>query len=137
MGLRSLKQRIKEGSIVVCQTDKTKRFAILTPEQYLESGLTHAKNDIEIEPTEVTKIQKCVNNHVFWLKEVFNCGKNWGHADRMSKNLVDKGEQTCHMSLLTKDHKKWSHGLGTPPPRAQWLVGTQGSIVTCQSLSPT
>ena len=66
MGLRSLKQRIKEG-IVVCQTDKTKRFAILTPEQYLESGLTHTKNDIEIEPTGVTKIQKCVNNHVFWL----------------------------------------------------------------------
>ena len=116
LGLKSLKRRIKEGSIVVCQTDKTKRFAVLTPEQYLESGLEHTKNDVEIEPSEVKKIQKNVNDHVFWLKEVFNCGSNWGHTDRMNKNLVDKGEQTCHMTLLIKDHKKWSGESGTPPP---------------------
>ena len=116
LGLKSLKRRIKEGSIVVCQTDKTKRFAVLTPEQYLESGLEHTKNDVEIEPSEVKKIQKNVNDHVFWLKEIFNCGSNWGHTDRMNKNLVDKGEQTCHMTLLIKDHKKWSGESGTPPP---------------------
>ena len=54
-----------------------------------------------------------MNNHVRWLKDIFNCGKNWGHIDRMNKNLIDNGEQACHMTLLIKDHKV---GIGTNVP---------------------
>ena len=34
-GLRSLKKRIKEGSLIICDTDKSKRVCALTRDQYL------------------------------------------------------------------------------------------------------
>ena len=125
-GLKSLKKRIAEGSLVIACTDKTKRYAALTPDQYIQSGLVHTKDDIEIQATDVKKIQKCVNHHVHWLKEIFNCGVNWGHTDRMNKNLIDKGEQACHMTLLVKDHKKWSVGSDKPVPSRPVVSGNTG-----------
>ena len=118
-GLKSLKNRIKEGSIVVCDTDKSKRFCVLTKEQYLSSGSIHTSKDIEISPGQIKKIQTSVNEHVWWLKNISNCGTNWGHEDRMAKNVQDKGEQACSMVLLIKDHKNWSQG-SNPPPVALW-----------------
>ena len=54
-GLRSLKKRISDGSLIVCETDKSKRFALMTKEQYLRAGFEHTKNDIELEPHLVKK----------------------------------------------------------------------------------
>ena len=75
MGLASLKKRISEGSLVVADTDKSKKFALLTREQYLESGLQHTVNDLEILPDNVKRIQNVVNDHVRWVKEITNIGK--------------------------------------------------------------
>ena len=47
-GLKSLKRRIKAGELVVCDTDKSRRFAILSRDQYVKSGLVHTVNDLEI-----------------------------------------------------------------------------------------
>ena len=48
--LKSLKKRIDSGQLVVAQTDKSKKFAIITQEQYVASGLVHTKKDLEISP---------------------------------------------------------------------------------------
>ena len=77
--------------------------------QYLNSGLVHTRNDIEISQDQVKKVQKSVNDHMNWLKDIFNVGLNWNHTDRMARNLKDKGEQTCLMKLLPKDHKGLEH----------------------------
>ena len=119
-GLKSLRKKISDGSLIVCETDKSKRFAIMTRQQYLEAGFVHTKNDIEIEPHMVKKFQKCVNDHVWWARDIFNIGDNWGHSDRMTNNLMDKGEQTCQMTLLCKDHKDWTPDSDKPPLHAQW-----------------
>ena len=74
----------------------------------------------------IKKFQSCVNNHVWWAREVFNIGENWGHSDRMSANMTDKGEQTCQMTLLCKDHKSWSHDSGKPPPTRPVVAGNSG-----------
>ena len=37
-GIDSLRKRVKEGSLVVATTDKSKKFALLTRDQYIESG---------------------------------------------------------------------------------------------------
>ena len=34
----------------------------------------------------------------------------------MARNVQDKGEQSCNMVLLIKDHKKWSNSSNSPPP---------------------
>ena len=57
LGLKSLKKRVSEGNVVICDTDKTKRFAALTPDQYIASGLVHTKGDIEIKPSDVKSVQ--------------------------------------------------------------------------------
>ena len=126
IGLKSLKKRIAAGEIIVCETDKSKRFCILTPKQYFESGLKHTKNDIEISPDKVKRVQNFVNDNVNWLREITRLGENWGHSDRMKKNLTDKGEQTCLMTLLMKDHKKWTQDSDLPVPSRPVVSGNSG-----------
>ena len=46
--LRTLKKKIQEGELVVSQTDKSSRFAVLTRAQYLESGQVHTAREREI-----------------------------------------------------------------------------------------
>ena len=89
----------------------------------MESGLVHTRKDIEIEPRHIKKIQKTVNDHVYWLSNILQCGKNWQHSDRMAKNLKDEGEQVCQMSLLLKDHKLWSPGDPGPVPSRPVVAG--------------
>ena len=67
-GLKSLRKKIKNGSLIVCDTDKSKRFAILSKEQYLASGALHTSKDIEISPGQIKRVQNTINDHVWCLK---------------------------------------------------------------------
>ena len=126
IGLKSLKKRVSKGDIVVTQTDKSKRFSVLTRQQYIESGMQHTKKDLEIDPKRVKRIQNTVNDHVKWLGEMSNLGSNWQHESRMRKNICDKGEQVCNMSILVKDHKSWKHGSEGPIPSRPVISGNTG-----------
>ena len=75
-GLKSLKKRIAQGQLVIAQTDMSKRFAVMTRQQFLESGLQHTAKDLEIDPDRVKRIQNTVNSHVEWLKDMSNIGKH-------------------------------------------------------------
>ena len=44
-GLKSLLLRVKEGLIVIVQTDKTGKFAIMSMEDYLAAGKVHTDKD--------------------------------------------------------------------------------------------
>ena len=63
-GLKSLKKRVAEGKLIVCQTDKSGRFCVLTREQYLEAGLEHTKKDKKIDKRDHEEIQRAVNGHM-------------------------------------------------------------------------
>ena len=126
LGLKSIRERIKSGQIIVADTDKTKKFALLTPEQYIESGNVHTDKDIRIEPDKVKRIQNYVNDHVWWLKESSQLSSNWSHEGRMARNVCDKGEQVCQMTLLIKDHKKWQEDSGKPIPSRPVVSGNSG-----------
>ena len=84
--LKRLKKRISNGSLVLAQSDKSKRFCALTKEQYLKSGLAHTKGDLELDQSQVKRIQTTVNDHTWWLSKITNIGSNWGHEKRMDKN---------------------------------------------------
>ena len=127
-GLKSLRKRIQNGELVVCQTDKSKRlrFAVLSKSQYLEAGLVQKAKDLEIEPDKIKRVQNFVNDHVSWISGMINVGSNWNQQDRVARNVVDKGEQTCQMSLLLKDHKNWSRESGCPIPSRPVVAGNMG-----------
>ena len=70
-GKKSLKKRVNAREIVITETDKSKRFSILTMKQYIESGDKHVKKDLEIQHSEIKEIQKTVNDHCTWLRSIF------------------------------------------------------------------
>jgi hypothetical protein len=44
-GLKSLQKRVKSRELVVCQTDKSSRFFVLSREQYIKAGEIHTNKD--------------------------------------------------------------------------------------------
>ena len=65
-GLKSLKKRVAEGEIVVCQTDKSGRFCVLTREQYLQAGEVHTIKDRKITQHEHEEVERGLNGHMRW-----------------------------------------------------------------------
>ena len=98
---------MEDGEIVVCQTDKSGRFCVLTRALYLEAGMEHVKNDKEISTAEQEEIERAVNGHVRWWGAIWDLGGNWSQESRCLSNLINHGLGTCPMTLLVKDHKVW------------------------------
>ena len=65
-GLKSLKKRVADGDIVICQTDKSGKFCVLTREQYLEAGKVHVDKDRKVDLEEQKEIERAVNGHMRW-----------------------------------------------------------------------
>ena len=86
-GLNSLKKRVKSGELVITETDKSKRFCLLTRRQYELAGLKHTEKDEEITPDQLTKVQKVVNEHCDWVSKIFNVGENWNQMDRVHSSM--------------------------------------------------
>jgi hypothetical protein len=107
-GLKSLQKRVKAKEIVICQTDKTGRFSILTAEQYLAAGKKHTEKDLEVENEDAEEIQRILNGNMRWLAKAVNLSIDWNQEDRALKNLLNHGLAVCPMTLLIKDHKVWT-----------------------------
>ena len=52
-GLRKLKKRVKNGEIIILQTDKSGKFCVTDIETYRRMGREHAKNDEEVSWKEI------------------------------------------------------------------------------------
>ena len=114
--MKSLQKRVDSGELVVTETDKSKRFCILTSEQYFAAGRKHVQGDTVVDHDTVLKLQKTVNDHSHWLRKIFNAGASWGQEERLGQSMCDKGEVVAPLYLLIKDHKLWKQSDGTPPP---------------------
>ena len=93
---------------MVCQTDKSGRFCVLTRDQYLQAGMVHTKNDKKVTTEEQEEIERAVNGHVRWWGAIWDLGSAWSQESRCLANLINHGLGTCPMTLLVKDHKTWS-----------------------------
>ena len=107
-GLKSLQKRVADGSIVVCESDKSVRVCVMSREQYLAAGFEHCKKDLEVSHTEVKRLQKYVNANVEWMHEIFGSGSFWGHEERIISSSNDAGSQVAPLRLLIKDHKQYN-----------------------------
>ena len=64
--IKNIQKKVKNGEYVVCQTDKSGRFAVLTRQQYLDAGREHTMKDEEIDIHENADIEKTLNGHLKW-----------------------------------------------------------------------
>ena len=115
-GLKTLKKRVAEGSLVICETDKSGRFAIMSQEEYLAAGEKHVAKDEEVNLEFLLKNQNRLNGHVSMLLKTFNAGADWNHQARLRATKLTHSLSVAPLYLLFKDHKGWTVEAGGPPP---------------------
>ena len=101
-------------------------MCVISKKQYIDSGLEHCKNDLEISLTDVIRLQKYVNANVDWLNDIFGTGEFWGHEDRVKASSIDLGAQAAPLRLLLKDHKPYDLSSGLPVPSRPVVNGKSG-----------
>ena len=105
LGLKSLKKRIKDHKILVVPTDKSGRFAIVTPEAYEAMGRVHTDKDWEVGPEVVADTQEILNGHVSMLLKGFGVGQNWNQTDWIRESTICHDRNVPPMYIMIKDHK--------------------------------
>ena len=75
LGLKSLRNRIKSGELIIGQSDKSSRLCVMNRQQYIDSGTAHTKHDQQIDWKTVKTLQNRVNATVWWLSMILNQSK--------------------------------------------------------------
>ena len=125
-GLNKLRKRVKNKEIIICQTDKSGRFAVLTYEQYIKAGNAHTVKDREINLDEAEEIQRILNGHMRHWSKILNLGAEWDQEDRSLRNLLSNGLAVCPMVVLIKDHKSWTIDSEEALPSRSVMNGNMG-----------
>ena len=115
-GLKSLKKRVADGSIVICATDKSSRFAIMTMAEYEEAGKKHTSKDEEVDDDFLVDNEKRLNGHISMMLKTFMVGSSWRHEARHRATKITHSKSIAPMYLLFKDHKLWTVDMGGAPP---------------------
>ena len=123
--LKSLKKRIAEGELIIGQTDKSSRFAVMTRKQYLDAGKVHTNKDLKVGWQDVKYTQGQLNSHMWWVAKILGYGKRTD-PERVLKNLQNHYLELPEMALLVKDHKAWSPDKGVPVPTRPVVSGNRG-----------
>ena len=123
--IKTLKNKIKQGELIVSQTDKSSRFAVLTKKQYLEAGLVHTSKDKRIGWKDIKYMQSQVNSHVWWLSKILGYAERTDQS-RMLRNIQNHYLEVPDMALLVKDHKQWDIKSGKPVPTRPVVSGNRG-----------
>ena len=125
-GYQSLKKRVKNGEIVIVQTDKTGKLCIMSREAYEEAGMVHTNKDEEVGQKTVEKIEREINGNVSLMTKFFRLGKGWNQVGRVRETLITNSQALCPMYLTFKDHKGWKPESGKPPPTRPIAGGNVG-----------
>ena len=138
-GISKLKSRIKEGSVVVTETDKSGKLAVVDMMSYQEMGQEHIAGDREISEKEVNETERKMNAHCAMLLKVTKMGSNWQHEDRHRESNIKHSGYVAPMSLLVKDHKKVEEGKlpkTRPVVSASEGIGTSFSNILSEIVEP-
>ena len=115
-GLTSLQWRVADGSLVICETFKSSRFAVMSREEYIEAGKKHVDKDMEVDLDFMVKNQRRINGHMSMIMKTFRVGEEWNHQARLRATKLTYSLSVAPLYLLYKDHKGWSLAVGGAPP---------------------
>ena len=105
-GLQKLRERIREGEIVVLKTDKSGKMMVASKEEYLKMGKSKIAEDRKLNRAEIKKIEENINNHTRMISKIFNIGESHKHLKRVQESVITHSETSAPMYYLYKDHKK-------------------------------
>ena len=118
-GKFSLQNRVKSGEIVVTNTDKSGKFAVLSSEEYKKACRVHI-TDKEVEWKQVEETETLLNRHSLQIVKALNMGTKHGkdgQQTRVHKAYTSIDAKPGPLFVLIKDHKKKKPGETVPPTR--------------------
>ena len=104
-GLKKLKQRIKDGEIIVLKTDKSGKLTVINREEYLKLGRDMIKEDKRIKREELRITEKRINEHTKMWTKIINAGEAHGHNSRIKNSKMIESEIAASRYFMYKDHK--------------------------------
>ena len=116
-GLLSLKERKEEKEIVISETDKSKRFACDSIDNYKTLGETHVVEDEIITMETKARFEKEINAHAEVWPRILNAGTKTMNHDRIRGSLKSRNNPPAPLSVLRKDHKRYNDEHLGPPGR--------------------
>ena len=116
-GLRSLKDKKDDNEIVITETDKSKRFACDTIENYKRLGETHVVGDEVVNMETKNRYDKEIDAHAEMWTRILNAGVNTGNHDRIRGSMKTRNNPPAPLSVLRKDHKRYEDEVIGPPGR--------------------
>ena len=126
-GLTKLRKRVKDGEIVIYESDKSGKLCCATPEVYKKQGDQHTVNDTVVDWKTVEDSLKDMKGLLRALNLIFQAGENQGEgqprvwqAKELSSTVIPI------MSQLVKDHKPPKPDQEAPPTRP--VCGASSSI---------
>ena len=108
--LFTLKKKVREGDLVILNTDKTGKLAAVSKDTYKQMGMKHTAGDQVITRGEAAQIQRELNGHVSMFNQMTGLGKDWGQVDRMRETLINQSALVPPLYLTVKDHKTVAEG---------------------------
>ena len=106
-GKMKLEARTKSGELVIAQTDKSGKNAIIEREVYKKMGDPHVEKDEEVTWHEYEQAKHIINCHNKALGNMFNFGQNWGKTgETRVRNAINSIISIVpQMTATPKDHK--------------------------------
>ena len=86
IGLKNLHKKVKDGFLIIAQTDKSGRFAIFTREEYIRAGEKQTDKDKEVSLGYAEQNQQLLNGLMEWLSSVINLD-NRGTSNSDAKQI--------------------------------------------------
>ena len=116
-GLRSLRKRSKDNSVVIYQTDKSGRSSIDTAESYILACDPHVKGDETITQQDYERLESEMNAHSIIWTRILKAGHRTGHVNRIKNNMITQDCPIAPLYTLRKDHKNIDDEVKRPPVR--------------------
>ena len=116
-GLKSLRNKISSGDIVIYQTDKSGRFSVDTIDNYKDAVSCHVGGDAVITIDEHKEIEKLANSHARCWVRMLGAGTHQDDQKRIKDNFLSKNAPPAPLYGLRKDHKVTPDPKKGPPTR--------------------
>ena len=95
--IKSLKNRVKQGQIMITNTDKSGKLSVNTLDNYIHKMQPHISNEELISWTDKQKIENVLNGHTIQFGRILRIGDRWEHWGRVQNSLRNN---LCHIPVL-------------------------------------
>ena len=126
-GLKSIKQKVKNGDIVVFETDKSSRLSVDSPTNYRLACAPHIQNDEVVSIKEHDQIENQLSAHAVMWSRMLKAGSALNQEKRVTDNMRSKSSPIAPLYTSRKDHKPIPAGNGEKGPPVRPVCGAQNS----------